>query len=299
MGYYILGCIFLGTTTGFLVGASQSPVVQYVLPLLFALIGGSASIFALRTPAAGSSQQKLKIVGATTAALTLPFLITTIYGSLVRTGNEFSSLVPSWTKKAEDSVLYENAMRVLSASDAVSILIANRNLKLMLINEQDRKLTIQHAINTRIMAVSVFETVAPKLLNSVRDIRARFETAAKTDTDLMDDSGFFIHLIEFENLEISLANKSTALASKITAIHRTRERLEESITDVVRVLLLTERATADSYIEMITLIHDIPTESVPFEGVEDALKSAVNIDTNKTAASALLLNTGRGLASTD
>lgn len=49
MLFYYVGCIALGITTGLLVGLSSSPVVQYALPLLFALIGGSAGLFAIKT----------------------------------------------------------------------------------------------------------------------------------------------------------------------------------------------------------------------------------------------------------
>jgi hypothetical protein len=139
MWRYYLGCAALGFTSGFLVGGSASPVVQYVLPLLFALLGGAAGILSLSTnPASESSRNRFEIVGMAAFALTMPFLIASAYATLLRTDKGISVLVPSFASKATEETINSAVSGKLSSEDIVELLIVSQKLKIIGIRDKER-----------------------------------------------------------------------------------------------------------------------------------------------------------------
>lgn len=298
MRYYILGCIALGTTTGFLVGASQSPVVQYVLPLLFALVGGSAGVFALRTPASKSSEDKLRIVGLTTAALTVPFLAATVYGSLLRSGSGWTSLVPAATGKTEPGVLSASALSALSPGDAVSVLITNRNLALLQADDGDRRSIIEAAIEARTDAVTDFDAMVPALFETAGKLNAGLEAAAEVDPSLTDNSPFLFHLIELGNLIAVFGGEETR-ATKMTIARATAAGLADAMDDDFRRLLLGDADLAALHREMVVLLARVPDKTVLFDGVKEELASAVRLSPAPQVNAWSTDQVYRGIASTD
>lgn len=127
--WYIAGAGSLGLATGFLVGASETPVVAILLPLLFGLIGaaGGFSIarMELETQAA---RTRIRLLGLSVLTIGILSLAGSIWGIAVRTGNGIGSFLPSWRKGLPDDV---PELPSASVADRVRLLMLRSKLRLL------------------------------------------------------------------------------------------------------------------------------------------------------------------------
>jgi hypothetical protein len=136
MKTYLSGCAALGVAAGFLVGASSSPVVQYVLPLLFAVLGAATGLLSLTMKSdSADARARFRLVGASLLALILPFLGAATYAALIRTNRPLSDLIPSLTAHAQAPLIDPADRVMLSPDDTIQILVYDRKLRLLGIND--------------------------------------------------------------------------------------------------------------------------------------------------------------------
>ncbi len=224
-GYY-LGCAVLGITTGLLVGLSSSPVVQFVLPLLFALIGGSAWLFAIKASAtAKATEAKLSIAGWTSVTLALPFLVFMLYGSIVRTGADLSSLIPPWKNPPPEPTLSADTVAGLPPDAAVAILLANRALANAGIAESDRKSVVQRIIATRLAAEKKSEEISEKIARLSHEAVSRFDELVASQNEIADDSAFESARQEFQSLDKTFSNAATEYGTRLELARKVEAKL--------------------------------------------------------------------------
>lgn len=95
----------LGFATGYFSGASQSPVVNTLLPLLFGLMGGASGFHLLRMDISSQESIRLNTFLAKGLVLFTAFcLVGTIYGTLLRTGRSLFSIMPISMFRSEKMV---------------------------------------------------------------------------------------------------------------------------------------------------------------------------------------------------
>ena len=138
MKTYYLGCTAVGVTTGFLVGASSSPVVQYVLPLLFSILGAATTLLSLTMRSDSSeARERFRVVGASLLALMLPFFVSATYAALVRTNRSLADLIPHLTAPPSPVLIDPEQSAMLSPDDAIRVLVIDRKLHFLGINDRE------------------------------------------------------------------------------------------------------------------------------------------------------------------
>ncbi|MCZ6835256.1 MAG: hypothetical protein O7G85_05720 [Planctomycetota bacterium] len=94
--WIIFGTLSVGILIGFLTGASRSPVVSSVLPLIFAAVGGLGGFHFLRS--ADSKQQLTRqqaiLLGQAATTLVLGSILGLAYGLALRNPDGWSSIFP-------------------------------------------------------------------------------------------------------------------------------------------------------------------------------------------------------------
>ncbi|MBB4233334.1 hypothetical protein [Rhizobium mongolense] len=262
LGYY-LGCAALGITTGLLVGMSSSPVVQYVLPLLFALIGGSAGLFAIKASnTASASEAKLAIAGWTSVCLTIPFLISMLYGTLVRTGSDIHSLLPSVTSQPAETTLSADALAGLTADDTVAILLASRGLTNAGVADADRKAVVDKIIASRMADEKKFTEVSGNLAQVSREAVARFEQIASSQNDIVNNSTFVSAWQELASLDKTFSNAAIERQAKYDVSRKVEEKLASDFSADFTRYLKSDPTLAGQISESIVLIRSLPAPDV-------------------------------------
>jgi len=260
LGYY-LGCIVLGITTGLLVGMSNSPVVQ--LPLLFALIGGSAGLFAIKASVtARAATAKLAVAGWTSVSLTLPFLVSMLYGSLVRTGADVSSLFPLWKNTAPEATLSIESVAGLPTDSAVTILLVNRALSKTSIAEADRKAVVKKMIADCLAAKRKFQDISGKIAHQAHAIVARLDAISASQNEIATDSAFTSAQLEFQSLDRTFSNSSTEPSARLEIARKAEDKLAGTSSSDFTLYLRTDRVLADQLDEGLTLIRSLPAADV-------------------------------------
>jgi hypothetical protein len=85
--WYSAGFALLGGAIGYMAGASQTPVVATLLPLLFGLIGGAGGIYLARADLSRhATHVRLIAIGKSLAAFVVLLLIGSVLGTSLRTG---------------------------------------------------------------------------------------------------------------------------------------------------------------------------------------------------------------------
>jgi hypothetical protein len=83
--WYLMGLVAVAAAGGFLAGASGSPVVATVLPLLFALIAGTGGVYLVTADlTAPETSWRLKWLGRSLASFGASFLLCAIIGAIAR-----------------------------------------------------------------------------------------------------------------------------------------------------------------------------------------------------------------------
>jgi hypothetical protein len=83
--WYLLGLIAVAAAGGFLAGASSSPIVATLLPLLFALIGGTGGVYLVTADLdVPGASWRLKWLGRSLASFGASFLLCAMIGAIVR-----------------------------------------------------------------------------------------------------------------------------------------------------------------------------------------------------------------------
>lgn len=186
---YYIGCAALGLTAGFLIGGSASPVVQNVLPLLFALLGGAAGVLGLTTnPKSESAVQRFRIIGIAATSVSVPLLVAAAYGSLLRTGTTVKALVPHLESTQYASVLRETDIATLGPEDSVYFVLLDRNLSLLSISAEERTPLVRHLVEQRINSINAFAEKRTELVQTAKDLLSAIRNAvAKYEAPINGD----------------------------------------------------------------------------------------------------------------
>ncbi len=100
--WYWAGMGTVGLAIGFFAGMSASPIVATLLPLLFGLLGGASGLFISRADTElKDTHFKTKALGVSFIFFSVPLLLSSVYGVLIRTQNPISELVPTFHSSEE------------------------------------------------------------------------------------------------------------------------------------------------------------------------------------------------------
>lgn len=93
--WYLLGFAMLGGAVGFFAGASRTPVVGALLPILFGLVGGAGGLYLARAELSSpAGQLRLRTMGKAVTLFILLALVGSVYGISLRTGTPLSEFSP-------------------------------------------------------------------------------------------------------------------------------------------------------------------------------------------------------------
>lgn len=126
---FLAGAACLAIVLGYLVGASNSPVVATALPLLFAVIGGAGGFHVLRSdPAQPAFHEQLRLFGGLLLAFSVSFFAGLNYGIAVRSDEGVAALSPRNVSKPlthlddpaerRQFILLRAKLRMLGATEA-------------------------------------------------------------------------------------------------------------------------------------------------------------------------------------
>lgn len=122
MWIYVIGLAALGGASGFLVGASASPVVGILLPLLFGLVAGVAGFYSARVDIASvASQRKLKLLGSSLISFCVA-LIAAVLATLSWRDIKVESNATRPTQIDLSGVTPEDALRLVGLRRRLQIL---------------------------------------------------------------------------------------------------------------------------------------------------------------------------------
>lgn len=198
MNKYYIGCGAIGLTAGFLVGGSASPVVQYALPLIFALVGGGAGILALTAdPEDSKSIRRFKIAGTAATAVVVPFLFASIYSSLLRSGQSISVLLPTITDQSEDLLENDPRIKELSLNDLIQLAILNRDLLALPTPKKYHDSILERVIYDRVMEIRKFHKIKPSLISAARKLHSSLMKISSTP-DNSDNSNLMKITLDVE-----------------------------------------------------------------------------------------------------
>ncbi|WAJ28361.1 hypothetical protein [Antarcticirhabdus aurantiaca] len=226
MVLYYMGCLTLGLCAGFLVGVSESPVVQYVLPLLFTLIVSSAGVFALRTP----NETRFRIAGLTSISLTLPFLLAVIYGTLIRSGAPANSLLPSLMSQDPSNESLDGLLRQLPPDNALEILLFSKQLRSLGINRNETDRYLTSIINDRASRLATFSADIDAVRKRLLETHEQLETVVET-VDKMWAPKIDAQIDTIVSILRSLDNPTASLSEKIWAMNSMKDLVEEFEAD--------------------------------------------------------------------
>ncbi|MCP4407010.1 MAG: hypothetical protein GY807_04485 [Gammaproteobacteria bacterium] len=165
MWIYYLGCISLGGVAGLLVGMSSSPVVGVVLPLLFALLGGATGVIGLLPshPNSERARTRFRIVGGAATAVSIPFLLASMYGILLRTGNGIETLLPR-PEKAQ--MVTQTDIESLSVEEILDTYLLDSMLSKLGVSQTNKELVVRRFLDVRVTVISDYIGVRPQITNA-------------------------------------------------------------------------------------------------------------------------------------
>jgi hypothetical protein len=184
--WYVAGLAVVGVASGFFAGASHTAIIGTLLPLLFALIGGTSGIYIatadLTSPALA---ERLRWLGRALACFGVACLIGSAGGILLRLhyerpyrGNELSML---WHGRAQESLqlaALRNKLRLLGVSrDEESAILAEAARAL---NDATQQISSQH-----VREVSAQARQLQTELKALRDETAAAKAPVPADADAL------------------------------------------------------------------------------------------------------------------
>lgn len=126
--WYVVGFGLVGGAIGYFAGASESPIVAVVIPLLFALLGGASGLYVSRidlTSLQGVSM--LDLLGKALLIFSLTCMLGAMYGTSLRTGAGIRGFVPT----LDESRVAELPKARRTASDDLELLVFRNQLQLL------------------------------------------------------------------------------------------------------------------------------------------------------------------------
>lgn len=124
LAWYVGGLSIIGLTSGFFAGASHTPIIGTLLPLLFALIGGASGLYIANADwSAAASENRVLWLGRALAGFGLACLIGSATGIALRLhfeesyrGNEITQLSNARTQEQLQLVALRTKLRLLGVS---------------------------------------------------------------------------------------------------------------------------------------------------------------------------------------
>ncbi|MBJ3774930.1 hypothetical protein [Acuticoccus mangrovi] len=170
MTAYFLGCVALGMVAGFLVGASASPVVGVVLPLLFSLLGSAGGVLALTfDPGTAEARRRFRLLGLSALAFALPFLVGVFPGIAVRTGAPLSAVIrgsPEAPVIDPTAILRTGPAATLSPADAAGLYLFSRQAALAGVPADGIARLLEGALAQRLDRLGRFEAERAKIVET-------------------------------------------------------------------------------------------------------------------------------------
>lgn len=139
---YVIGLLATGLVIGFYSGASGTSVVNTVLPLLFAVIGGVGGFY-LTTVHVGNYWQvrKLGLLGLCFISFSLSVLAGTFWGASIRTGQDWRVLAGLETAPATPPLIPEEA----TTSETLALALLNARSKSLGLAVGERQALVRKA----------------------------------------------------------------------------------------------------------------------------------------------------------
>jgi hypothetical protein len=145
--WYLLGFGLLGAVSGYLAGASQSPIVGVILPLLFAIAGTTSGLYFLQIDLnAPEAITRIRLLGQGMIVFLVPFGLMVAYGSAIRSGLGVSGFFSSAVLTGEQVTL--PSLEKVAPEDAVSISLLRARLQLLGIPAPDQRVILAAAIKS-------------------------------------------------------------------------------------------------------------------------------------------------------
>jgi hypothetical protein len=133
--WYVLGFGLVGGAIGYFAGASESPIVATVIPVLFALLGGASGLYVSRIDlASAQGVSMLDLFGKSLLTFSLACMLGAMYGTALRTGAGIRGFVPS----LDDSRVAELPKARRTASDDLELLVFRNQLHLLGASEAEQ-----------------------------------------------------------------------------------------------------------------------------------------------------------------
>lgn len=294
MIYYYLGCAVLGIVAGFLVGASASPVVGVVLPLLFTLLGSSGGIIAaVYSRAEGAAERQFKLIGISALAFSVPFLAATLHGMSVRTGTPIADVALGVANAApphETAALRSAHAAPLTESELLNLYLLAHSAKLSGLASHDVAHLVDRMVTARSAEAARYRQNRPAIIATAEDLRSAIEPVADAD----DDSVLMSIHFKIDRFLLESAGEDMTDTEYETAID-----LRDAVADATESYSSSlEHFTGDGALAE----HGHKVLKIFPAGVEalsDPAAFKPLITANEAAIASLPTITGRGLASID
>lgn len=240
MWIYYLGCISLGAVAGLLVGTSSSPVVGVVLPLLFALLGGATGAVGLLPSHPNSERARIRfrIVGGAAAAVSIPFLLGTTYGILLRTGNSMGSLLVTFSKQ---EIVKQSDIDSLHVEDILDVYVLEAMLGKLGVEDDNKERVVRRFLDARVTAVKDYDNARAGLIRAVEEFNSlRTVFNDKSFADEFEAAQIYLTVAKGKNGSPSqhevrvLLTLSDALSTKPS--EPAKGKLAENRANVIRML---------------------------------------------------------------
>lgn len=275
---YFIGCGACGATAGFLIGGSNSPVVQYVVPVLFALIGGGAAFLAAVESLSGEDGiKKLNVIGTAAAFVSVPLLLFSVYASLLRTDRGVSVLVPDFYSIGYPIDLKSTQFTDLSISELSELVILQHELDGLGVPRDMQQHLLIGLSTDWLMHKASYISKREEILDSLLRIISAIEENEE-DTSLLDNSDF---VTIYLNVESALsAVRQAGDSTTIPDVQHVRT-VQRSLTDFSSMFQETKdefhqndllRGAIEKFTE---LTADLPAENLVNAALQGKIDSAL------------------------
>lgn len=236
---FIVGCMSLGALIGYLVGASNSPVVGAVLPLLFVLIGGASGLHLSKVKVDDrASLVTTRAIGICVGLFSVICLSGVLVGSIVRGDVGLLQVIGNDDSKPGSAV---ELPEVAHADDYLSLLLLRADAKRMGASDEECVRILKAAgAETKIAGIGnesqkVYHKTAKALSDAAEILKGKIqalqssledakdeEQAARANQTLSELSQLYIAVkeaaVRIELLQVAIGSKENIQVAELLAI---------------------------------------------------------------------------------
>ncbi|MGH6899687.1 MAG: hypothetical protein ACREJ5_24580 [Geminicoccaceae bacterium] len=231
MWAYVIGLGALGAAIGYLIPLSQSPVLGTLLPLIFGLAGGAASIYSMRSDVTSPvARRKLTLLGSSLAAFCIALIATIAVSIRVRDADrpqhaaiDFASIEPH--EALELAALRERLRLLRLDSIEQSTVLANA---VNLIRQRDEQMA--QAVEVKDKSAKTFrqETLA-KVATLINELAPNFRLPAGVEAEEQEVEAI-------QTLEVLVNALGPALQDYVNRVAKGEELPEDGVSRGLEVL---------------------------------------------------------------